>query len=153
MTVESAGQDYLTRQVGALLEAIREEGPVGEGRRSFRLAGHLAAEGGFHLGDILAATAQLLAVHAWNNGYLGAAELLTRRMRDFGAESVELVRYLVRLETGWEQGWLPHADRDELIAYARRVRRADIEERAQAIEPSLPGVTDPERPDRMASES
>lgn len=153
MTVESAGQDYLTRQIGALLEAIREEGPVGEGRRSFRLAGHLAAEGGFHLGDILAATAQLLAVHAWNNGYLAAAELLTRRMREFGAESVELVQYLVRLETGSEQGWLPQDDRKDLIDYARRARRPDIERRAQAIEPLLPGVSDPERPDRMASES
>lgn len=153
MTVEDAGQDYLTRQIGALLEAIRQEGPVGEGRRSFRLAGHLAAEGGFHLGDIMAATAQLLAVHAWNAGYLGAAELLTRSMRDFGAESAELVQHLVRLETGCEQGWLPREDRDDLIAYARRVRRSDIEQRARAIEPLLPGVTDPERPDRMASES
>ncbi|RSM81144.1 hypothetical protein DL991_09350 [Amycolatopsis sp. WAC 01375] len=153
MTVEDAGQDYLTRQIGALLEAIREEGPVGEGRRSFRLAGHLAAEGGFHLGDILAATAHLLAVHAWNNGYLGAAELLTRRMRDFGAESVELVRYLVRLETGSEQGWLPRDDREALIDYARRAQRPDIERRARAIEPLLPGVSGPERPDRMASES
>ncbi len=153
MTVEGAGQDYLTRQIGALLEAIREEGPVGEGRRSFRLAGHLAAEGGFHLGDILAATAQLLAVHAWNNGYLGAAELLTRRMRDFGAESAELVQHLVRLETGSEQGWLLRGDREALIDYARRAQRPDIEARAQAIEPLLPGVTGPERPDRMASES
>ncbi|WP_410601080.1 hypothetical protein [Amycolatopsis sp. lyj-90] len=153
MTVEGAGQDYLTRQIGALLEAIREEGPVGEGRRSFRLAGHLAAEGGFHLGDILAATAQLLAVHAWNNGYLGAAELLTRRMRDFGAESAELVQHLVRLETGSEQGWLLREDREALIDYARRAQRPDIEQRAQAIEPLLPGVTGPERPDRMASES
>nr|WP_246481604.1 hypothetical protein [Amycolatopsis umgeniensis] len=136
-----------------MLEAIREEGPVGEGRRSFRLAGHLAAEGGFHLGDILAATAQLLAAHAWNNGYLGAAELLTRRMRDFGAESAELVQHLVRLETGSEQGWLLQGDREALIAYARRAQRPDIEQRAQAIEPLLPGVTGPERPDRMASES
>ncbi|KZB86054.1 hypothetical protein [Amycolatopsis regifaucium] len=152
MTVESAGQDYLTRQVGALLQAIREEGPVGEGRRSFRLAGHLAAEGGFHLGDILAATAQLLAVHAWNNGYLAAAELLTRRMRDFG-ESAELVQHLVRLETGCEQGWLPREDREALIAYARRAERPDIEQRARAIEPLLPGLTGPERPDQMANES
>ncbi len=151
--MEGVGQDYLTRQVGALLEAIREEGPVGEGRRSFRLAGHLAAEGGFHLGDILAATAQLLAAHAWNNGYLAAAELLTRRMRDFGAESAELVQHLVRLETGCEQGWLLREDREALIDYARRARRPDIEQRAQAIEPLLPGVTGPERPDRMASES
>lgn len=157
MTVEDAGQDYLTRQIGALLDAIREEGPLGERRRSFRLAGHLAAEGGFHLGDIMAATAQLLAVHAWQAGYVGAAELLTRRMREFGAESAELVEHLMRLESGCAQGWLPREEYDELIAYARRVRRSDIEQRAQGIRPlpgagGLSGVIDPQRPNPTASE-
>ncbi len=153
MKVDGAGQDYLTRQIGALLDAIREEGPLGEGRRSFRLAGHLAAEGGFHLGDIMAATAQLLAIHAWQAGYVGAAEALTRRMQEFGAESAELVEQLVRLESGAELGWLPRDEREELIVYARRAGRTDIEKRAQQIAPLpgipvLPELTAPERPPR-----
>jgi hypothetical protein len=127
--------EYVTRQIKALLEAVQDEGATGVGTRSFQLAEHLAAEGGIHREDIMAATALLLAMMAWCDGEVDVAERFARRMRGHSRESLELLLQTMRLETGWDQGWLPRAEREELIEYAKRVGRADMELRAQAIEP------------------
>jgi hypothetical protein len=83
----------------------------------------------------MAATALLLAMMAWCDGEVDVAERFARRMRGHGRDSLELLLHTMRLETGWDQGWLPRAEREGLIEYAKRVGRADMELRALAIEP------------------
>jgi hypothetical protein len=125
--------DYVTQQIRALAEAVRREGAGGVGARSFQLAEHLAAEGGVHRGDILTATATLLAMTAWCDGAADAARRFAERAGEHDEESRELVTHLLRLEAGADQGWLPEAQAEALLAYARRVRRDDLESRLRTI--------------------
>ncbi|MGW4486425.1 hypothetical protein ACWEOE_21570 [Amycolatopsis sp. NPDC004368] len=126
--------DYLTSQRRALAEAVESDGGAGEGGRSFRIAEHLAAEGGVHRSDVLAATALFLAYTAFREGNLDAAQGFARRLRGLDPSSVELVIHLMRLEVGREQGWLPRAQYDDLLAYAWREDRFDIAQRAGDIQ-------------------
>ncbi|MFF0145244.1 hypothetical protein ATK36_4767 [Amycolatopsis sulphurea] len=122
--------DYLTRQRCALATALRQ----GRGKRSYQLAEHLAAEGGVHRSDVLAATTLLLACRAVRDGDTEAASRFTRRLRGLDKGSVELVHQLMWLETGREQGWLPRARYDALLAYAQRENRFDLVRRAGSIQ-------------------
>lgn len=134
--------DYVVNQSRALIEAVQVEGPAGTGVRSFQLAEHLAAEGGLHRGDIMAATAFWLAVTALDAGEPEVAERFAEQMRGYGADSVELLAQTVRLETGLDQGWLPRDQFDGLIAYAEREGRADMITKARVITPrELPAVS------------
>src|SRR3954452_4240631 len=110
--------DYVTNQSRALLEAVQAEGPTWSGARSFQLAEHLAAEGGLHRGDIMAATAFWLAVAALDAGQEDVAEQFAKQMRGYGRDSLDLLVQIIRLETGSDQGWLPKDQLDGLIAYA-----------------------------------
>jgi hypothetical protein len=130
--------DYVTQQIRALAQAVRREGAGGVGTRSFQLAEHLAAEGGVHRGDILTATATLLAMTAWCDGAADAALRFAELAAGHDADSRELVTHLLRLETGVEQGWLPEAQAEALLAYAHRARRDDLVSRMRAI-PASPG--------------
>ncbi|MET8848886.1 hypothetical protein [Amycolatopsis sp. NPDC004625] len=103
------------------------------GTRSFQLAEHLAAEGGVHRGDILTATATLLAMTAWCDGEVEAAGRFAELAAGNDEESRELVTHLLRLEAGADQGWLPEAQAEALLEYARRSRRGDLETRVRAI--------------------
>lgn len=133
--------DYVTQQIRALAEAVQREGADGVGTRSFQLAEHLAAEGGVHRGDILTATATLLSMTAWCNGAADAALRFAELAAGHDAESRELVTHLLRLETGAEQGWLPEAQAEALLKYARRARRSDLVSRVHAMPaaPASPG--------------
>jgi hypothetical protein len=133
-----ASGDYLTQQVRALAEAVRREGAGGVGTHSFQLAEHLAAEGGFHRGDILTATATFLAMTAWCDGAADAALRFAALAGEHDDDSRELVTHLLRLEAGADQGWLPEAQAEALLEYARRARRRDIASRVRAI-PAGPG--------------
>jgi hypothetical protein len=133
--MRQSDDEYVRYQSGALVDAVQAEGAGGVGKRSFQLAEHLAAEGGFHRGDIIAATALLLAIMAWCDGEADAADRFARRMREQNPDSVELIEHVLRLETGWDQGWLPRAEYDGLIAYARRTGRKDMEARARVLGP------------------
>jgi hypothetical protein len=112
---------------------VRREGAGGEGRRSFQLAEHLAAEGGVHRGDILTATATLLAMTAWCDGEVEAARRFAERAAGNDEESRELVTHLLRLEAGADQGWLPEEQAEALLEYARRARRGDLANRVRAL--------------------
>jgi hypothetical protein len=125
--------DYVTRQIRALAEAVLKEGAGGVGTRSFQLAEHLAAEGGIHRGDILTATATLLAMTAWCDGEAEAAGRFAELAGEQGEDSRELVTHLLRLETGADQGWLPREQVEALLEYARRARRSDLALRLRAI--------------------
>jgi hypothetical protein len=131
--------DYVTQQIRALAEAVRREGAGGVGTHSFQLAEHLAAEGGVHRGDILTATATLLAMTAWCDGAADAALRFAELAGEHDDESRELVTHLLRLEIGADQGWLPQAQAEALLEYARRVRRGDLVTRVQAIATSPGG--------------
>ncbi|GAA3573085.1 hypothetical protein GCM10022222_66710 [Amycolatopsis ultiminotia] len=122
--------DYLSRQRYALAQAMRQ----GRGKRSYQLAEHLAAEGGVHRSDVLAATTLLLACRAVREGDSEATKRFTRRLRRLDKGSVELVHQLMWLEAGREQGWLPRAQYDALLAYARRENRFDLARRAGSIQ-------------------
>jgi hypothetical protein len=126
--------DYVTQQIRALAETVRREGAGGVGTHSFQLAEHLAAEGGVHRGDILTATATLLAMTAWCDGAADAALRFAELAGEHDDESRELVTHLLRLEIGADQGWLPQAQAEALLEYARRVRRGDLVTRVQAME-------------------
>ncbi|WIX82178.1 hypothetical protein QRX50_16165 [Amycolatopsis carbonis] len=126
--------DYLTSQQRALAEAVESDGGFGEGGRSFRIAEHLAAEGGLHRSDVMAATALFLAYTAFQEGNLDAAQGFARRLRGLDPGSVELVFHLMRLEVGREQGWLPRTQYDDLLAYAWRENRFDLAQRAGYIQ-------------------
>ncbi|MFI5608893.1 hypothetical protein [Amycolatopsis sp. NPDC051903] len=126
--------DYLTRQQRALADAVDADGGTGDGGRSFRLAEHLAAEGGVHRSDVLAATALFLAYTAFREGNVDAALGFARRLRGLDPDSVQLVFHLMRLEVGREQGWLPRPQYDELMAYAWRENRLDLALRAGDIQ-------------------
>ncbi|MEA5365022.1 hypothetical protein VA596_36195 [Amycolatopsis sp., V23-08] len=126
--------DYVTQQIHALARAVREEGAGGVGTHSFQLAEHLAAEGGVHRGDILTATATLLAMTAWCDGAADAALRFAELAGECDDDSRELVTHLLRLEIGADQGWLPEAQVEALLEYARRARRSDLVTRVQAIE-------------------
>ncbi|WP_326565822.1 hypothetical protein VSH64_28620 [Amycolatopsis rhabdoformis] len=126
--------DYLVSQQRALAEAVESDGGAGEGGRSYRLAEHLAAEGGVHRGDVLAATTLFLAYTAFREGNIDAAQGFARRLRGLDPSSVELVIHLMRLEVGREQGWLPRAQYDDLLAYAWRENRFDLAQRAGDIQ-------------------
>jgi hypothetical protein len=128
--VASRGEDYLTRQQRALAEAV----VAGAGDRSFRLAEHLAAEGGVHRSDILAATALFLAYRAFRDGKAEEAQRFMARLREQDRDSVKLVRHLVRLEAARAKGWLPKAQHEELLSYAWREKRFDLVLRAGKIE-------------------
>ena len=128
-----SGGDYVTRQIRALAEAVRREGAGGVGRRSFQLAEHLAAEGGVHRGDILTATATLLAMTAWCDGEAEAARRFAERAGEHDEESRELVTHLLRLETATDQGWLPQDQAEALLEYARRASRGDLATRVRAL--------------------
>ena len=125
--------DYVTQQIRALARAVRSEGAGGVGTRSFQLAEHLAAEGGVHRGDILTATATLLAMSAWCDGEVEAARRFTELARRHGQDSRELVGHLLRLETGVDEGRLPEEQVAALLEYARRARRGDLASRVRAI--------------------
>jgi len=125
--------DYVTQQIRALAEAVRREGAGGVGARSFQLAEHLAAEGGVHRGDILTATSMLLAMTAWCDGAADAARRFAARAGEHDEDSRELVTHLLRLEAGADQGWLPEAQAEALLAYAQRLDRGDLESRLRAI--------------------
>jgi len=125
--------DYVTQQIRALAEAVRREGAGGVGARSFQLAEHLAAEGGVHRGDILTATSMLLAMTAWCDGAADAARRFAERAGEHDEDSRELVTHLLRLEAGADQGWLPEAQAEALLAYAQRLDRGDLESRLRAI--------------------
>jgi len=125
--------DYVTQQIRALARAVRREGAGGVGTRSFQLAEHLAAEGGVHRGDILTATATLLAMSAWCDGEVEAARRFTELARRHGQDSRELVGHLLRLETGVDEGRLPEEQVAALLEYARRARRGDLASRVRAI--------------------
>jgi hypothetical protein len=127
--------EYVRLQSRALLDAVLAEGAGGVGKRSFQLAEHLAAEGGIHRGDILAATSLLLAITAWCDGEADAADRFARRMREQDRDSVELLEHTLHLEMAWDKGWLSKAEYDGLIAYARRAGRPDMEQRARALGP------------------
>ena len=43
------------------------------------------------------------------------------------------MRNLLRLEAGADRGWLPETELREVIAYARRTRRGDLERRARTL--------------------
>ncbi|WP_328603986.1 hypothetical protein OG943_28425 [Amycolatopsis sp. NBC_00345] len=128
--VASRGEDYLTRQQRALAEAVVE----GASDRSFRLAEHLAAEGGVRRSDILAATALFLAYRAFRDGRAEDVQRFLTRLREQDRDSVKLVRHLVRLEAARAKGWLPKAQYDELLSYAWREKRFDLVLRAGKIE-------------------
>jgi hypothetical protein len=128
--VASRGEDYLTRQQRALAEAV----VAGAGDRSFRLAEHLAAEGGVRRSDILAATALFLAYRAFRDGKAEEAQRFMARLREQDRDSVKLVRHLVRLEAARAKGWLPKAQYEELLSYAWREKRFDLVLRAGKIE-------------------
>jgi hypothetical protein len=128
-----SGGDYVTRQIRALADAVRREGAGGVGTRSFQLAEHLAAEGGVHRGDILTATATLLAMTAWCDGEAEAARRFAELAGEHDEESRELVTHLLRLEAGADQGWLPQAQSEALLEYAHRARRSDLATRVRAI--------------------
>ncbi|WP_245805130.1 hypothetical protein [Amycolatopsis australiensis] len=125
--------DYVTRQIRALAEAVRREGAGGVGTRSFQLAEHLAAEGGVHRGDILTATATLLAMAAWCDGEAEAARRFAERAAEHDEDSRELVAHLLCLEVGAEEGWLPQERAEALLEYARRARRGDLASRVRSI--------------------
>ncbi|MDT8911641.1 hypothetical protein [Amycolatopsis sp. PS_44_ISF1] len=125
------GEDYLTRQQRALAEAV----VAGAGERSFRLAAHLAAEGGVRRSDILAATALFLAYRAFRDGKAELVPGFLTRLREQDRDSVKLVRHLVRLEAARAKGWLPRAQYEELLSYAWREKRFDLVLRAGRIEP------------------
>ncbi len=128
-----SGGDYVTRQIRALADAVRREGAGGVGTRSFQLAEHLAAEGGVHRGDIMTATATLLAMTAWCDGEVEAAGRFAERASEHDEESRELVTHLLRLEAGADRGWLPRDQAQALLEYARRERRGDLATRVAAI--------------------
>jgi hypothetical protein len=128
--VASRGEDYLTRQQRALAEAV----VAGAGDRSFRLAEHLAAEGGVRRSDILAATSLFLAYRAFRDGKTDEAKRFMTRLREQDRDSIKLVRHLVRLEAARAKGWLPKAQYDELLSYAWREKRFDLVLRAGKIE-------------------
>jgi hypothetical protein len=128
-----SGGDYVTQQIRALADAVRREGAGGVGTRSFELAEHLAAEGGVHRGDILTATATLLAMTAWCDGEAEAARRFAERAGEHDEESRELVTHLLRLEAGADRGWLPEDQTEALLEYARRARRGDLATRVQSI--------------------
>lgn len=128
-----SGGDYVTQQIRALAQAVRREGAGGVGTHSFQLAEHLAAEGGIHRGDILTATATLLAMTAWCDGEVEAAGRFAELAAGNDEESRELVTHLLRLEAGADQGWLPEAQAEALLEYARRARRGDLATRVRAI--------------------
>jgi hypothetical protein len=128
-----SGGDYVTRQIRALADAVRREGAGGVGTRSFQLAEHLAAEGGVHRGDILTATATLLAMTAWCDGEAEAARRFAELAGEHDEESRELVTHLLRLEAGADRGWLPRAQAEALLEYAHRARRSDLATRVRAI--------------------
>ena len=128
-----SGGDYVTQQIRALADAVRREGAGGIGTRSFQLAEHLAAEGGVHRGDILTATATLLAMTAWCDGEAEAASRFAELAGEHDVESQELVTHLLRLEAGADRGWLPQAQAEALLEYARRARRVDLATRVRAI--------------------
>jgi hypothetical protein len=125
--------DYVTQQIRALARAVRREGAGGVGTRSFQLAEHLAAEGGVHRGDILTATATLLAMAAWCDGEAEAARHFAELAAEHDPESRELVGHLLSLEAGADQGWLPEDQVAALLEYARRARRGDLASRVRAI--------------------
>ncbi|MEQ0560085.1 hypothetical protein ABJI51_13440 [Amycolatopsis sp. NEAU-NG30] len=126
-------EDYVTRQIRELAQSVRREGPGGEGTRSFQLAEHLAAEGGIHRGDILTATATLLAMTAWCDGEAEAARRFAERAGEHDADSRELVTHLLRLEAAADRGWLPADQAEALLDYARRARRGDLATRTRAL--------------------
>ncbi|MEU0532620.1 hypothetical protein [Amycolatopsis tolypomycina] len=126
-------QDYVTGQIRALADAVRREGAGGVGTHSFQLAEHLAAEGGIHRGDIMAATATLLAMTAWCDGEAEAARRFAERAGEHDVESRELVTHLLRLEAGADRGWLPQEQVEALLEYARREHRGDLASRVRAI--------------------
>jgi hypothetical protein len=128
-----SGGDYVTRQIRALAEAVRREGAGGVGTRSFQLAEHLAAEGGVHRGDILTATATLLAMTAWCDGEAEAARRFAERAGEHDEESRELVTHLLRLEAGADRGWLPQDQAEALLEYARRASRGDLATRVRTL--------------------
>ncbi|WP_103349252.1 hypothetical protein [Amycolatopsis sp. CA-128772] len=128
-----SGGDYVTQQIRALAQAVRREGAGGVGTRSFQLAEHLAAEGGVHRGDILTATATLLAMTAWCDGEAEAARRFAELAGEHDEESRELVTHLLRLESGADQGWLPEEQAEALLEYARRARRGDLATRVRAL--------------------
>ena len=125
--------DYVTQQIKALARAVRREGAGGVGTRSFQLAEHLAAEGGVHRGDILTATATLLAMTAWCDGEAEAACRFAELAGEHDEDSRELVTHLLRLEAGADQGWLPQEQVEALLEYAQRARRDDLALRVRAI--------------------
>ncbi|MFJ9786442.1 hypothetical protein ACIRSS_43200 [Amycolatopsis sp. NPDC101161] len=131
--------DYVTQQIRALARAVRSEGAGGVGTRSFQLAEHLAAEGGVHRGDILTATATLLAMTAWCDGEAEAARRFAELAGENDVESRELVGHLLCLEVGAEEGWLPEEQAEALLEYARRARRGDLALRVRAIAGSRGG--------------
>ncbi|MGW5746096.1 hypothetical protein [Amycolatopsis sp. NPDC003861] len=128
-----SGGDYVTRQIRALADAVRREGAGGVGTRSFQLAEHLAAEGGVHRGDIMTATATLLAMTAWCDGEVEAAVRFAELAGEHDEESRELVTHLLRLEAGADRGWLPRDQAEALLEYARRERRGDLATRVRAL--------------------
>ncbi|WP_240490896.1 hypothetical protein, partial [Amycolatopsis vancoresmycina] len=128
-----SGGDYVTQQIRALAQAVRREGAGGVGTRSFQLAEHLAAEGGVHRGDILTATATLLAMTAWCDGEVEAARRFAELAGECDEESRELVTHLLRLEAAADQGWLPEAQAEALLEYSRRARRGDLATRVRAL--------------------
>ncbi|WP_410565294.1 hypothetical protein [Amycolatopsis sp. cmx-4-61] len=128
-----SGGDYVTRQIRALADAVRREGPGGVGTHSFQLAEHLAAEGGVHRGDIMTATATLLAMTAWCDGEAEAARRFAERAGEHDEESRELVTHLLRLEAGVDRGWLPQEQVEALLEYARRERRGDLATKVRAL--------------------
>jgi hypothetical protein len=105
-TTRLSGGDYLTQQMRALADAVSAVGPGGDGAQCFRLAEHLAAEGGVHRDDIMTATAALLAMTTWCEGDVVAARRFAVQARAYGRDSRELVANLLRLETGTDQNWL-----------------------------------------------
>ncbi|NBH07602.1 hypothetical protein [Amycolatopsis sp. SID8362] len=125
--------DYVTQQIRALAQAVRREGAGGVGTRSFQLAEHLAAEGGVHRGDIMTATATLLAMTAWCDGEAEAACRFAELAGENDEDSRELVTHLLRLEAGADQGWLPQEQVEALLEYARKARRGDLALRVRAI--------------------
>lgn len=131
--------DYVTRQIRALAEAVLREGAGGVGTRSFQLAEHLAAEGGVHRGDIMTATATLLAMTAWCDGEAESASRFAELAGEHDEESRELVTHLLRLEAGAHQGWLPREQVEALLEYARRARRGDLVLRMRVITGSRSG--------------
>ncbi|WP_370962950.1 hypothetical protein [Amycolatopsis sp. cg9] len=125
--------DYVAQQIRALAQAVRREGAGGVGTRSFQLAEHLAAEGGVHRGDIMTATATLLAMTAWCDGEVEAARRFAELAGENDEDSRELVTHLLRLEAGADQGWLPQEQVEALLEYARKARRGDLVQRVRAI--------------------